>query len=675
MDGQLIYIRIEYQSTGCYNVETFELVVEDLPIANPPNDLQECDVNSNGITQFDLQSQTTTILGTQLSTDFTVTYHLNQQDSDSNLGALISPYTNINDPQTIFVRIENNSTLCFSTTSFQLLTINFPSINAILDYEVCDSNMDGNDANGLSIFDLSTIDSIAINGQANVVASYHFSQQDADDNLGALPNPYTSISNPQTIFVRIENTVTNCFNTSIFNLIVNPLPEVVPLAELFQCDDNLDGFTNFNLEEANQLISTNYLNEAFTYHPILTDAENGLNVITNTATYLNTDSTSNPDILFVRIENTDGCFRTSQLNLNVSTTQIPVDFQLVFEVCDDILIDGDDANGISGFNFSDTNAQVSSLFPVGQDITIAYYETSDDALAETNEIVDISNFRNNFSPDEQIIFVRVDNALDNSCLGLGQHITLRVNSLPIINLLDDYLLCLNTNGTETVAPLIINTGLSEAEYFFEWSLNSNIISGATQSNYAPIQGGEYSVLVTNIITGCQKIDSTFVKVSELPIVTANLITEAFSDNHIIEATTIGNGVYEYNLDNGPWQDSGIFEKVSSGEHVITARDLEGCGTNSVVIIVIDYPLFFTPNGDGFNDTWNIVGISNQLNAKIYVFNRYGKLLKQLSPSSIGWDGTYNGQKLPSSDYWFTVEFIEPKDGTLKLFKAHFALKR
>uniref|UniRef100_UPI0037C14152 T9SS type B sorting domain-containing protein n=1 Tax=Flavobacterium sp. TaxID=239 RepID=UPI0037C14152 len=86
------------------------------------------------------------------------------------------------------------------------------------------------------------------------------------------------------------------------------------------------------------------------------------------------------------------------------------------------------------------------------------------------------------------------------------------------------------------------------------------------------------------------------------------------------------------------------------------------------------PTYFTPNGDGINDTWNIVGL-NQANAKLYIFDRYGKLLKQLSPTdtSQGWDGTYNQQLLPSTDYWFTLDYTE--NGVAKQFKAHFSLNR
>ncbi|MEL0645775.1 T9SS type B sorting domain-containing protein, partial [Olleya sp. Ti.3.14] len=87
--------------------------------------------------------------------------------------------------------------------------------------------------------------------------------------------------------------------------------------------------------------------------------------------------------------------------------------------------------------------------------------------------------------------------------------------------------------------------------------------------------------------------------------------------------------------------------------------INGCGEASIPVMVMDYPHFFTPNDDGFNDTWNIYGIEDQLDAEIYIFDRYGKLLKQLSPSGLGWDGTYNGNPMPTSDYWFTVEYREP----------------
>ena len=125
----------------------------------------------------------------------------------------------------------------------------------------------------------------------------------------------------------------------------------------------------------------------------------------------------------------------------------------------------------------------------------------------------------------------------------------------------------------------------------------------------------------------------------------------------------------------PLQTSNVFTGVGPGSHIGYAVDVEGCGEVGDPFGIIDYPRFFTPNGDGYNDTWNIIGIDGQPAAKIYIFDRYGKLLKQLSPTGNGWDGTFNGRVLPSDDYWFSVEFVEPADGSIQEFRANFTLKR
>jgi gliding motility-associated-like protein len=191
----------------------------------------------------------------------------------------------------------------------------------------------------------------------------------------------------------------------------------------------------------------------------------------------------------------------------------------------------------------------------------------------------------------------------------------------------------------------------------------------------PSQGGAYSVTVTDTATGCANVATADVIESEPPTLTAEVTTQAFSGDHVIEAMAGPGepGSYEYSLDGGPWQDSGRFTGVSAGEHLVTARDRNGCGTAEVMVFVVDYPRYFTPNGDGSNETWNIAGIGS--GAEIYIFDRYGKLLKQISPTGPGWDGTYNGNLMPTSDYWFVVEYDEPQTGQRKELRAHFTLKR
>lgn len=152
------------------------------------------------------------------------------------------------------------------------------------------------------------------------------------------------------------------------------------------------------------------------------------------------------------------------------------------------------------------------------------------------------------------------------------------------------------------------------------------------------------------------------------------VTDAFENNQIITVVATATGNYLYQLDSGPLQTSPIFENVSSGIHTITVSEVNGCSDSITEdnILIIKHPKFFTPNGDNYNDTWKISDLSNLI-SKIYIFDRYGKLLKEISPDGLGWDGTYLGVQMPADDYWFNIEYIE--NSVMKKFKSHFSLKR
>ena len=177
--------------------------------------------------------------------------------------------------------------------------------------------------------------------------------------------------------------------------------------------------------------------------------------------------------------------------------------------------------------------------------------------------------------------------------------------------------------------------------------------------------------------GCEYTQEVCVNVTANPppVVDAVLISTPFADNNIVEVRVTGPGNYEYSVDGGPFQDSNRFTGLTPGDHLFLARDTDGCGEGSAIISILDFPRFFTPNGDGRNDTWNISGLRNQPNAIISIYDRYGKLLKQISPTGQGWNGTFNGYPLPSTDYWFTLEYTDSSNGQRKLFKSHFALRR
>ena len=139
----------------------------------------------------------------------------------------------------------------------------------------------------------------------------------------------------------------------------------------------------------------------------------------------------------------------------------------------------------------------------------------------------------------------------------------------------------------------------------------------------------------------------------------------------------GTGQYEYRYNDRPWQTSNVFSGLENGIQLsFEARQINGCSNIvSASAIGLSFPAFFTPNGDGFNDFWNIPGLRDQIEAQIFIFDRYGKLIKRIFPSQAGWDGFYNGKRMPSQDYWFRVEFEDLITGNRLIYKNHFTLKR
>ena len=199
-------------------------------------------------------------------------------------------------------------------------------------------------------------------------------------------------------------------------------------------------------------------------------------------------------------------------------------------------------------------------------------------------------------------------------------------------------------------------------------------SGAVNLHTAN-EAGTYVATVTTP-NGCVAIKRFNIIALTKPVITNVLVERWFEQNVRVTVLTRINGNYLYRFNDEPWQQSNVFENVPAGEFTVYVMNAEenGGGADSEIGRVVNYPPFFTPNGDGFHETWNIVGLENQPESKIDIFDRFGKLVAQIKPTpGTGWNGTYNGQPLPSSDYWFTVEYVQGIER--KIFKAHFSLKR
>ena len=139
---------------------------------------------------------------------------------------------------------------------------------------------------------------------------------------------------------------------------------------------------------------------------------------------------------------------------------------------------------------------------------------------------------------------------------------------------------------------------------------------------------------------------------------------------LLSTTSLGD--YVYSLDNINYQVSNVFSNIMPGIYSVYIKDLKGCGITQKEVSVLGIPKYFTPNGDGYNDYWNIDGVNQNFHSKstIQIFDRYGKLLKQFNSLGHGWDGNYNNQPMPSEDYWFTINLEDGRN-----IKGHFTLKR
>ncbi|MFC4720772.1 T9SS type B sorting domain-containing protein [Geojedonia litorea] len=673
---QTIFVRIEENANPiCYSITSFEIIVNSLPAIVSPTPLEACDdTTADGITEFDLTVKDNEI--TAGNPDLVVSYYETNADAQAQSNVILNStaYSNrsVNglpaNPQMLYVAVTDVTTNCISYTTLELLVLPNPSPNDDAnDLVLCD---DVNPGNLQEIFDLTTNEAYILNGQVGVTASYYTSQSNAEGNINAIATPtaYQNTTNPQTIFVRVSDDVTGCYTVVDFDLLVEPLPVATAMTNLVVCQDNSTGFYAFDLESK----TTEALNGqdpmlfSVTYHQSQADADNLMNPLVSPYT-----NTSNPQQIFVAITNTSTGCSISTPSFFIEVQEIPEangDGQpITYTICDN----SGSNDGFAQFDLTTQNADVLD----GQDpsnFSVTYFSNTTDANSNINPIPTV--YENSTNP--QVIYTRVDdNTTANAICYAITPLTLEVNLLPEFDLEDNYILCVNTNGTEVIGPPLLDTGLSASNYSFEWRYNTVVIPTETNPSLLATMSGTYSVVVTNNTSGCQASDSAEVEESEPPVVTANVTSNAFANNHVVVVTAVGSGDYEFSLGNGPWQDSNTFENVPMGEHVVSARDKIGCGLSSTTVTVIDYPLFFTPNGDSFNDTWNIKGLENQNNVAIYIYDRFGKLLKQISASGDGWNGTYNGALMPSNDYWFTVQYDDVSTGVRKEFSSHFSLKR
>ena len=678
-----IWVRVQHNTTGCFSVGSFELQVNTPVVLTTPTLLRECDDDSqpnNQFTTFDMLG----FITPALPQGHTVAFYLNA--AHTQLIANPSAFVNtVAASQTVYIVATNTATGCesYRTLTIEVLPVPTPNTDLSgLELVACDVN-GPND--GSEVFDLTTNAAYIINNDPNVTLQYYPTFNDAVANTNQIVTP-TAASVSQNVWIRVSNTFVNTAGENCYVLveqpiIINPLPIIAqPAADYQECDDDTDGFTVFDLNShAAVLLAGNPL-PLSSYTLNFYSGPGATNPIASNYT-----NTSNPQTIFVTAtNNTTGCVSpVGQFEILVNPKPVAT-APPAFEQCD---IDGTN-DGFFNLNLASLENAILNGQPA-TDFTVTFYDTQANAQAGTNAIQDEVGYL----AYTHTIWVRVENNTTKCFRLVSFDATVERLPEPVIyTATGTNVICVDFVSQVVVRPLTLQvSNATPGNYTYEWfeASNPTTVIG-TNPTYEVVTADPNGATRTYIVQmtsvdppqlGCSQTASFDVVQSgqAIAVGAGYVVTNAFSNLQTITVTVDGYGDYLYSLDGGPRQISNVFENVPFGVHTVTVWDNKGGVANSCDpfeisgVQIIDYPQYFTPNGDGINDTWNIVGLSTEVNAKIYIFDRQGKLIKQISPSSVGWDGTYNGSLMPSTDYWFSVDY--PEAGVMKQFKAHFSLKR
>ncbi len=521
---------------------------------------------------------------------------------------------------------------------------------------------------GLTDFDLTEKNDEITQGDPDITVFFYPTELDRDNrtNLIVDPENFGNTTNPQEIWYLAQSMTNAIFLVEgSFNLVVEAGVNANNVSVLTLPDTNANGINTFDLTSAYNQITNTTPGLTLQFFEDIDDARNNsiTDEIANPTAY---DNIANPQELYVRVSNAAGCDEVVRLRLRVgcdfdgATTPV-LNSIPPLAVCDDS--DGVDRNDVGTFDLERKRNQIPAEIGLAPDVTITFHRTL--TAAQNNQ----SPITGDLTTGPDFLYVRVDGGAQG-CNAQITELTLLVIPLPVIVMPSEFILCLN-NLPE---PLRINAPFGFDGYEWRRVGSNDVIE--TDSQIAITEGGTYNLTVfQNSPFGPRCEDDMDFEVIPSNVATVTDVdVNDIMDNNTLEVFVEGEGDYEYVLDNpeGTYQDSNFFDNVRPGFRTIYIRDKNGCGLTEYEVAVIGYPRYFTPNADGFHDTWQIKGIDNSIptDTKIYIFDRFGKFIKQIRTDSPGWDGLVDGRPYPSTDYWFTVEL---EDG--RSFKGHFALKR
>ncbi|MDR6966959.1 gliding motility-associated-like protein [Flavobacterium arsenatis] len=555
--------------------------------------------------------------------------------NSSNLLAPVHSYQNAGNYTVTVTATSNDGTV----SKQKDITIYTPPVIAdeSLDVFLCSENIESIDLTQYDYFylDQQTSSSYGV--------SYFDSYQKALNDGQKIATNYNLTFGESDIYVRVfhlENK--ECAVVSNFKIKLYQKPKPTVLNDIFICDDIAnDGLGVFDLS-SNNLIALNQDSNSFrvSYHLSESEAELGENDLENSFS-----NSSNPQQIFARIYNvlSEDCYAISSFNVGF--------YKMPFANQPSNFFGCYDENGAE----FDLNLQIPSILGNQSldEFEVSFYKNMEDAINGEEELPLLYSTQSVY----ETIYARVSNRLNEECFDIT-NFEIFSKAKPIIELKDVYAIC---EGRESVR---INLPVGFSSYLWSNGDVSNQTEIYDLGNHFVTVSEDYGDVV------CFTTINFIVRNSGLATIRNIEIQDWNGMQNSLFVHAEGIGEYHYSLDGINFQDNPYFDNLASGEYTVYVNDIYGCGTVEEKVFLLDYPRFFTPNNDGYNDFWKIKFSSEEEpNLEVLIFDRYGKLLKKFFGAEKGWDGTFEGNNLPSDDYWFVVN---RQNG---IFKGHFTLKR
>ncbi len=683
---QTVYVRMENTATGCSAYESIDLNIDyTLPVGEP-DDLPLCDTDGDGFGEFDL-SLNDELISNGLPTT-SVTYYASFDDAENRENPLPALYQNAESYsiQKIWARLETTeSCYRFGLASFNIMIYPEPQMLRNADFppnlplQITECDDDGTD-DGFTAFDLTQFEAMLMGTQSGVALTYYNDYTDALNGVDDIdaPEAFVNTSSPQTIFMRMTYTETGCFVTEALTLSVDThLPTGLPLP-LMLCDDAGTGIMAFDLALNDNAIRDGQPDTSVTYYPTEQDARDETNPLPdgyqNQQPYVT-------ETIWARLESTGICYRYGITSFTITVNAIPVaqrggDFPegipLAIAQCDD--------DGVHDISVAfDLTVFETMLIGTQTGVEVTYHTDAADLQTGDNPIATPHAYPNTSNP--QTLYLRVANPL-TGCFDTDS-VTLSIDfSLPVGEP-DNLTLCdTEGDGTRqfdlTENDALIKDGNSNSVVTY-YATEQDAIDGMNPlpnlyENQQPYFTETVWARLENR-TGCYGygVTSFTIGVLRIPEITYHTeITDFTPYSNSIAVSMPGADManYEFSLDGRTFSGASFFDGLVPGVYTLYIRSKDGCSSLTEKIPVLNYPKFFTPNGDGINEVWNVAFIYFFPDAIVNIFDRYGKLIKSYRGKDPGWDGTYNGERLPSTDYWFEIGFANGRK-----IKGHFAMVR